>query len=272
LKTRGLGLCVLVLSILLIVSMAFNTTSLSALQRQYLGWNYFSHGLMVVLGISMMVIRRADFRSYGFTLRHWRTDLSMAVVCLLMWVGFFVSSIPLFSGNMLMGALFEIASCLLALRFVSTKRAAADAKTDLPVTPLILVTPFIQKGNVALTGFRLIASTAVFQFFGAGFGEEILFRGYMQSRLNEDFGRPWSFRGVSFGPGLLVSSALFGVLHLFNAFNPFLGIYSLSPLWAVTSFFAGLVFGFVREKTGTVLSASLAHGLVDLGQVVPLLL
>jgi membrane protease YdiL (CAAX protease family) len=40
---------------------------------------------------------------------------------------------------------------------------------------------------------------------------------------------------------------------------------------AVASGFFGLVFGFVREKTGTVLSASLAHGLVDLGQVVPLL-
>jgi hypothetical protein len=39
----------------------------------------------------------------------------------------------------------------------------------------------------------------VFQFFFAGFGEEILFRGYMQSRLNEDFGRPWRLRGVSFG-------------------------------------------------------------------------
>ena len=238
-KTRGLGLCVLVLSILLIVSMAFNTTSLSALQRQYLGWNYFSHGLMVVLGISMMVIRRADFRSYGFTLRHWRTDLSMAVVCLLMWVGFFVSSIPLFSGNMLMGALFEIASCLLALRFVSTKRAAADANTDLPVTPLILVTPFIQKGNVALTGFRLIASTAVFQFFGAGFGEEILFRGIFYRTARALVGP----RTAS-----LYQAVLFSAVHYPNP---------LSALAAALLF--AVIMVYIVERTGNILAPSAAH-------------
>jgi membrane protease YdiL (CAAX protease family) len=105
-----------------------------------------------------------------------------------------------------------------------------------------------------------------------GFSEEILFRGYMQGRLNEDFGKPWRFMGVSYGPGLLISAALFGVLHLFNAFNPFTGSHGLAWWWCLGSGFAGLLFGFAREKTGTVLAPSLAHGFVDLGQVVPLLL
>jgi len=38
------------------------------------------------------------------------------------------------------------------------------------------------------TCFGIIASTVIFQFFFAGFGEEILFRGNMQINLNEDFG------------------------------------------------------------------------------------
>jgi membrane protease YdiL (CAAX protease family) len=140
------------------------------------------------------------------------------------------------------------------------------------MSSFILATPFIIMATNALSGLGLIVSTAVFQFVFVGFGEEILFRGYMQTRLNEDFGRPWRFKGVNFGPGLLISSVLFGVLHLFNLFNPFLGSYDLAVWWAITSSFGGLLFGFVREKTGTVLSASLAHGLVDLGQIVPLLL
>jgi membrane protease YdiL (CAAX protease family) len=94
----------------------------------------------------------------------------------------------------------------------------------------------------------------------------------MQTGLNEDFGKPWRFKGVSFGPGLLISPVLFGVLRMFNTFNPFLGSYDLAVCWAVTTCFAGLLFGFVREKTGTVVSASLAHGLVDVGQVFPPLL
>ena len=32
--------------------------------------------------------------------------------------------------------------------------------------------------------------TVLWLFFGAGFGEEIFFRGFIQSRVNETFGRP----------------------------------------------------------------------------------
>ena len=80
-----------------------------------------------------------------------------------------------------------------------------------------------QVNALASTGFGIIASTVIFQFFFAGFGEEILFRGYMQTKLNEDFGRPWSLKGINFGPGLLIAAALFGVLHLMNPFNPLMG-------------------------------------------------
>jgi membrane protease YdiL (CAAX protease family) len=206
-KIKGTVLCLSMLGVFLVVCMAFNATSLAVIQRQILGWNYFSHIMMIVMGVGMIAIQKLDFHAYGFTLKQWRYDLSVAVRCLIVWAG-----------------------------------------------------------------FRLILSTIVFQFLFTGFGEEILFRGYMQTRLNEDFGRPWRFRGVSFGPGLLISSALFGVLHLFNPFNPFTGSFDLAVWWAITSSFSGLLFGFLREKTGTVLSTSLAHGLIDLGQVVPLLL
>lgn len=136
---------------------------------------------------------------------------------------------------------------------------------------LILSIPAITAAVLGVVGFEVVASTIIFMFYFACFGEEILFRGYFQSRLNEDFGRPWRINGVSFGPGLLITSALFAVLHVLNPFNPLVRRFELDLLWGLSSFFFGLLFGFVREKTGTVLSASLGHGLLDLGQVIPLL-
>jgi len=273
-KIKGTVLCLSMLGMCLVVCMAFNATGLAVIQRQYLGWNYFSHILMIVMGVGMIAIQKSDFHAYGFTLRQWRFDLSVAVTCLIVWAGFMPSLIfPSIAGNAPVDALFKIAANMLALVLVASKKnKIAEAESKPLITSSFLAAPLLVTGTVGLSGFRLILSTIVFQFLFTGFGEEILFRGYMQTRLNEDFGRPWRFKGVSFGPGLLISSALFGVLHLFNPFNPFTGSYDLAVWWAITSSFSGLLFGFLREKTGTVLSASLAHGLIDLGQVVPLLL
>jgi membrane protease YdiL (CAAX protease family) len=55
----------------------------------------------------------------------------------------------------------------------------------------ILLIPAIIVVVLGVAGFEVVASTTIFMFHFAGFGEEILFRGYFQSRLNEDFGRPW---------------------------------------------------------------------------------
>jgi membrane protease YdiL (CAAX protease family) len=274
LKLKGLGSCIILLSVLLVVVWAFNATSLAGIQKQFLHWNYFSHILMIVFGVGAIAIHKADFHSYGFTIKNWRFDLSVATICVIMVAGFIPPFIlPSIAANEPVSEIIKIATILLPLVLVATKKnKGVEGNPVLPVSSYIFATPFIVLGTDALADLGLISSTIVFQFFFVGFGEEILFRGYMQTRLNEDFGMPWRFKDVRFGPGLLISSALFGVLHLLNPFNPFMGSYDLAVWSAIGSGFAGLLFGFVREKTGTVLSASLAHGLVDLGQVVPLLL
>jgi len=272
-KIKGLGLVLAIFVVFLVISWTFATTSLAAIQRQYLQWNYFSHIIMVVLAVGAIAIGKRDFASYGFTLRKWRSDLSVALICLISAAGYIPSLVsPSFAGNNLINTLFMIAAVLLALWLVLNKKNEGTAKESgvRMFWPIISI-PAIIAIVVGIVGFGAIASTIVFQFYFAGFGEEILFRGYFQSRLNQDFGRPWTIKGVSFGPGLLITSALFGVLHMLNPFNPLMGEFGLDLLWGISSFFAGLLFGFLREKTGTVLSASLGHGLLDLGQIIPLL-
>ena len=267
-KTRGLGLVAAVFVVFLLTTWAFDTTALAGAQRQHLHWNYFSHVIMVVLAVAAIALGKKDHVSYGLTLKRWRSDLSIALVCLVMAAGYAPSWLhPAIAGNGPLNTLFGIAAVLLTAWLVLRKKTEAVESPGRRGLWIVLAIPIVIAVASASAGSTIIASTAIFQFFFAGSGEEIFFRGYIQSRLDEDLGRPWKLRGVSFGPGLLIGSALFGVLHLLNPFNPFKGEFGLAILWGIDSFFAGLLFGLVREKTGTVLSASLAHGLVDLGQI-----
>ena len=94
-----------------------------------------------------------------------------------------------------------------------------------------------------------------------GFGEEILFRGYIQSRLNEAFGRPLSFYSVSFGWGILITNLLFGLMHVgvqrwIMEINQ-----EVTLAWGTWTVFSGMVFSFIREKSGSILAPALLHGL-----------
>jgi membrane protease YdiL (CAAX protease family) len=109
-------------------------------------------------------------------------------------------------------------------------------------------------------------------FVGAGFGEEMFFRGYIQSRVNETFGRPFQLLGLDFGFGLGVSSLLFGFLHALNSVDYFHGHYEFAWWYGVQNCFIGLFYGCVREKTGGVLAGGVTHGLTDVLARVPALI
>jgi membrane protease YdiL (CAAX protease family) len=108
-----------------------------------------------------------------------------------------------------------------------------------------------------------------------GFGEEIKFRGYFQSRINEEYGRPWNFFGISFGPGLLIVSLLFGLSHIiqYGVFNPFLGQYDINPRMGLQAFLGGFFYGLIREKSESIVSSGIAHGVPNVfGQVLSMAL
>jgi membrane protease YdiL (CAAX protease family) len=105
-----------------------------------------------------------------------------------------------------------------------------------------------------------------------GFGEEVFFRGYIQSRLNQEFGRPFRIMGVEFGLGLIVSSLLFGFIHVLNTVDYFSGRGAFAWWWWLSTFATGLFYGCLREKTGSVLAGGVHHGLIDVMAEVPSLL
>ena len=80
------------------------------------------------------------------------------------------------------------------------------------------------------------------------------------------------FLGLEFGPGLLLSSLLFGFIHALNTVDYFDGRFEFAWLWCVTNFCSGLFFGCLREKAKSVFPGAVLHGLGDVLATIPALL
>ena len=102
-----------------------------------------------------------------------------------------------------------------------------------------------------------VVSKILYYIFIVGLGEELLFRGYLQSSFNRYFGKSFNIGSVKFGWGLFLSALLFGAMHALVVVPP------LWP-WALFTFIIGLTLGFIREKDGSILSAVLLHAMFDM--------
>ncbi len=102
-----------------------------------------------------------------------------------------------------------------------------------------------------------VISKILYYIFIVGLGEELLFRGYLQSSFNRYFGKPFNIGNVKFGWGLFLSALLFGLIHALVVVPP------LWP-WALFTFILGLTLGFIREKDGSILAAVLLHAMLDM--------
>jgi len=105
---------------------------------------------------------------------------------------------------------------------------------------------------------NVIVAVIYFYLFVA-LSEEILFRGYIQSRLNSVFGRPKQIFGIRWGWGLIISSVLFGLWHW--GWNP----ETLAWPHVLWTMLAGLIFGLVREKSESVIAPAILHGIMNYG-------
>jgi len=243
-------------------------------ELQTLGWSYT--GSIVFVGIPLLAILlfRRGWAEYGFTLADWQNNLDIGIKAYLVRmipIGIFLGAIiwlkadyRTFPGGAViaMGEVIGIALMLWVLNRQQEAKALASAKNNVITAILLFLFP-IALGLVMGRLSLIVVSTVVWQFIFSGLGEEIVWRGYVQSRLNRAFGRPMRTFGIQFGAGLIVTSLVFGFFHAFNTYDPTIGIASLSWGWALFTTFSGLLFGILREKTGSLLAPGIAHGLPD---------
>ncbi len=170
-----------------------------------------------------------DYAEYGVTFRNWRLDLKLALL------------------------VFLIVTPLYLVAYV----AYAEALTWLPARWAAHLTPYVGKLAFHPRLPNQFGLWIIDQLLVVAVPEEFFYRGYLQSRLREAYPQGRMLLGARLGPAFFLTAVLFAVGHL-----------SIFQMWRLAVFFPALVFGWLRERTGTVLGASLVHAWFNLYEMV----
>lgn len=101
---------------------------------------------------------------------------------------------------------------------------------------------------------RPLLSEAGNQLLMIALPEEAFYRGYLQTSLERDLNKSTTIAGTRVGWGIVLTSAIFAVGHLFTELNPA----------RLAVFFPSLVFGFLRARTGGIGSSVIFHAMCNL--------
>ncbi len=252
------GVFILIWLILALVGLS----PLGEWERQVAGrFSFIEYALIISITLLILVITRRDLASYGISLRNFRYHLDIAVTAFLpVAIGYLPIAFIGDNHKQWWGSLIMAGVTIVDLFFLGwmLRRKPTRNESGIVVGALLLITfsNLTQKAPLdnPVSGF-------VYYIFFLGFGEELLFRGYIQSRLNEAWGRPYKFYGVPWGWGVIITSIIFGLMHVINIGSLVTNNWQLQPWWGLWTFFGGLVGGFVREKTGSIVAPAILHGL-----------
>jgi len=252
-------------SVFLLVILLFKAIRISSFgewESQVLQRYFLEYAVVIAIPLVFLAVTRRNHAAYGISFKNLKYHLNVVatgfihvlvlsvVLALLNWErwgdALFVSAI----GVVL---LFVVAWML---RNKPTAGNPGTANAFFLLMPVIFM-------PLLMTKIGKVVSDFVYFYVFICPGEEILFRGYIQSRLNEAFGRSYRFFGVNWGWGLVFTSLLFGFWHVLAPFNPILGKFDLMWPHGFWTFFLGLILGFIREKSGSVVAPAILHGVVN---------
>ncbi len=104
--------------------------------------------------------------------------------------------------------------------------------------------------------FRLpprFAEWVLDDLFVVAIPEELFYRGYLQTRLRDAWPQGRTFFGARLGPAFWMTAVLFALGHL-----------AIFQAWRLAVFFPALLFGWMRERSNSIVGAALLHGFSNL--------
>ncbi len=153
------------------------------------------------------------------------------------------------------GALWAAGTALLLFPlFALGFQALAGSLPGLPPALRELLAPYPLAARLEPRLPGGFALQAPLQLLVVALPEELFYRGYVQGSLRRLLpGRPVRVLGAELGPGFLLTQLLFALGHL-----------ATFQVFRLGTFFPGLVFGWLRERTGGVAAPILFHALSNL--------
>jgi hypothetical protein len=284
-RLAAIGEVALAFSIVHLAYRSFKHFTALGHQESAAGLNFSPGLVMIFVTFCVLLVTRRDFEQYGLTLKAWRYYLNVGLlwgILIVLAAGTviklgLVHFDPLHPPDWPRAIVFSSGAMIATvLLMVFLRKERAVLRRMPTIASFLILIGLLSLPMILAAAFHhdvlSVSLRVLWLFFGAGFGEEIFFRGYIQSRVNQSFGRPWRLLGLQFGVGLIVSSLLFGFIHALNTVDYFQGQFRFAWLWCLTNFWSGVFFGCLREKTGSILPGAIVHGLDDVLAEVPVLL
>jgi membrane protease YdiL (CAAX protease family) len=169
--------------------------------------------------------RDEDYRDYGATWDHWQRGVAEGL-------GLSLLLLPIFAAGF--------------FGFVELLR-------NLPPGVGSLLAPYPSGARFV---FRLpdrFPAYVADQFLVVALPEELFYRGYMQTRLRDAWPQGSRFLGARLGRAFWVTQVLFALGHLAEPYP-----------WRLGVFFPAIIFGILKERTGTILAGTIFHALSNL--------
>lgn len=249
------------------------------------GTNFIPGAVMVAVTVGALLVCRRRFEPYGLGLRQWPDDLNVGLACGTVVIACATVALGVTGyrydpsrppdpngppqlmrtlGSPAIG-LVVLLAILALFRFVRGKWRMPPFVSLAVLVALLAVPPLL----AAYLHRPAVWLGMLWNFLGCGFGEEVFFRGYIQSRVDVGFGRPWRVLGGAVGPGLIVSALLFGLIHALNTVDYFGGRWDFGWWYGLGTTIVGLLYGYLRARTGSVWAGAVTHGIVDAYAMVP---
>ncbi|HEY9078103.1 MAG TPA: CPBP family intramembrane glutamic endopeptidase [Anaerolineaceae bacterium] len=208
---------------------------------------------LLATALVAMALTRQGLRVFGIVFNAITTDGKIIALAFLPFLAV-KAALFLVDWKNLPGALLVSLVEVLALAAIAwlLNRSALP-----PPAGMLAAVPLLLAGGAGDAAARAVYMVLV------AVAEEVFFRGYVQTRLNQQFGSPWRFFGVSWGLGLPLSALFFACWHIFQ-YNPFSGAGGWMWTWGLWTFFFGLLLGFLREKSGRLLAPAGLHWVVNI--------
>jgi membrane protease YdiL (CAAX protease family) len=237
-------------------------------ENNTLGGSYLTGALMIALGVFVIIIRRYEFRLMGLATEDWKKSINYGIKGYLYFLipqvilSFFLAWGVRYQDFVAISAV--LGGLVLSVSYFMVRKGDVSAASNrrLVIAATLLVSPLVFSFFVGELSMRLLKEFA-WNILVGGFAEEFFYRGYIQSSVNQEYGKEWKIGKTSFGPGLMVSAALYGLGRGLRTVRPWSGVYSISWSWTLYAFTVGIFYGLIRESSGDIIASGTANSMID---------